>query len=149
MHDKRRSPKVSNNIFKQLQHGRGLASIASIAAYAMHLLQFLQDRFVWVSSCDSDTDAVLRKQPCTTGADAGASPNNQCNIWSNGTPARFCHVSCSYTAVGGNEGMHPIERTAVGRRRRLLCSASQSRLSIPDAPRHCPAAARERRTGGR
>src|SRR5271157_5338186 len=103
MHDKRRSPEVSNNIRKQQLHSRWLACIACVSTYAVRLLQILQDRFVWVSSRDADQHAVLRKQPRTTRADAGATPNDQCNVlFGRLSVARagFCHVSYSHTALG-------------------------------------------------
>ena len=45
VHDKRRSPEVSNNILKQQLHGPWLACIARVSTHAVRLLQVLQERF--------------------------------------------------------------------------------------------------------
>src|SRR5712671_7583853 len=98
VYDKRRSPAVSNNILKQQLHGRWLACIARVSPHAVRLLQVLQDRFVWVSSCDADRHAVRHKQPRTARADAWATPNDQCNVFFGRLSIVFggcCHVSCS------------------------------------------------------
>src|SRR5262249_195638 len=104
VHDKRRNPEVSNNIVNQQVHGRRLACIARVSAHAVRLLQVLQDRFVWVSSCDTDRHAVFRKQPHTTRADAGATPKDQCDVFFGRLSVAFggcSHASCSDNLVSG------------------------------------------------
>jgi hypothetical protein len=80
MHDQRRSPEVSHDILEQQLHGRWFACIARVSAHAVHLLQILQDRFVRIPGGDADTHAAFREQPGATGTDAGAAPNDECNV---------------------------------------------------------------------
>ena len=59
--DKRRCPKVSNDILEQQIHGRWFACIARVPTHAVRLLQFLQNRFVGIPGCDADTHAAFRE----------------------------------------------------------------------------------------
>jgi hypothetical protein len=61
VHDKRRSPKVSNNILEEQLHCRWFACIARVSANTLRLLKILQDRFVRIPRCDGDTHAVFRE----------------------------------------------------------------------------------------
>src|SRR5260370_20515269 len=113
VHDEPRSPEVSNNILKQQLHGRWLAGIACVSTHAMVLLQVLEAGFAWVSSCNADRHAVLRKQPRTTSADAGSTPNDQCNVSFGRLSVAFggcCHVSCSHILRRG-----PLPASVVSR----------------------------------
>jgi hypothetical protein len=66
MHDKTRSPEVSNNILEQQFHGALIACVARVSAHAVRFLETLQDRFVRIPGCDTDTHAVFREQPGAT-----------------------------------------------------------------------------------
>ena len=101
VHDKRRRPKVSNNILEQQLHGRRFACIAGVSAHAVRLLQTLQHRFVRIPGCDGDTHAVFREQPGATRADAGTAANDECNVLYGRSSVAFVglsHVSCSHVS---------------------------------------------------
>ena len=88
-------PEISNNILEQPIHGRGSHRIAGVSAHAVRLLKILQDRFVRIPGRDPDTHAVLREQSGATGADAGAAPNDQCDVLHERLTVDFRIESCS------------------------------------------------------
>ena len=106
VHDKRRSPKVSNDILKQQLHGRWLAHRTRIDT------RHVSSPAPAGPACpipgrDADPHTAFREQPRATRADPGSTSNDECNILYGRLRARFVgfgHVSCSQCRSGTERG---------------------------------------------
>ena len=121
MHDKPRRPHVLNDVLEQLLHGGRFACIAGVTAHAMLFLKGLKDRFFGIPGRDADAHAVFLNEPGATCADAGPTPDNECNVLNGRFGIAFiglCHVACS-DDCGGQEGFW-----------RYLCRSISSVISL-------------------